>query len=325
MQSDMIDGAGHDGHRIYCWCVVHCCWNQDLIRSDYHVMMMMMLAASTDDKMMKLLIRATHSLRSINELFMEMPYDVLPATDILFNRRWYGRARARTCLITARVSFIIHFKVKIHRRMDRPNSIQFVQHLSIVYSRPLSHQNEWKCAQKYKCGRLTGFCCVTAGWAITNRYHIIHSKLFAANDTNRFMWMVIRAHFNDLKMKWERTNEYSTIYIYCVCVHFTIRFHLIVCIRVSWTANRIETICVIHFAARRRMGLQPMNGKNKYFWGVIGGCHTNCHDNEMTSFSLIRTSYTRSSVFPLSAQSTIAANPKTKRKGIAMYNNIKLI
>lgn len=42
------------------------------------MLLLMLLAASVDDKMMKLLIRATHSLRSINELFMEMLCDVLP-------------------------------------------------------------------------------------------------------------------------------------------------------------------------------------------------------------------------------------------------------
>lgn len=50
---------------------------------------------------------------------------------------------------------------------------------------------------------LTGLSYVTSGCAITNRYQSIHSKLFAANDTKRFIWMVIRAHFNDLKEKYD--------------------------------------------------------------------------------------------------------------------------
>lgn len=50
---------------------------------------------------------------------------------------------------------------------------------------------------------------MTSASGMTIRYQSSHSELLAANEANKFMWMVIRAHFNDLKMYVEREKYLS--------------------------------------------------------------------------------------------------------------------
>lgn len=46
---------------------------------------------------------------------------------------------------------------------------------------------------------ITLFSASTSGSGTTARYHSNHSELLAANEANKFMCIVIRAHFNDLQ------------------------------------------------------------------------------------------------------------------------------
>lgn len=46
---------------------------------------------------------------------------------------------------------------------------------------------------------LTGLSCTTSGFFVTASYHKSHRVLLAANEPNRFMWRVMRAHLSDLK------------------------------------------------------------------------------------------------------------------------------
>lgn len=48
--------------------------------------------------------------------------------------------------------------------------------------------------------KITSFRWITSGLPITMRYHNSHNELLAANEANKFIWIVIRAHFNDLKL-----------------------------------------------------------------------------------------------------------------------------
>lgn len=55
---------------------------------------------------------------------------------------------------------------------------------------------------------------MTSGLGTTIRYHSNHNELLAANEANKFMWMVIRAHFNDL----QSIRRYIEIHIICLLV-----------------------------------------------------------------------------------------------------------
>lgn len=46
---------------------------------------------------------------------------------------------------------------------------------------------------------LTGLSFTTSGFFVTASYHKSHRVLLAANEPNRFMWRVMRAHLSDLK------------------------------------------------------------------------------------------------------------------------------